>query len=389
MRIYLNAGNDIETPERMRDAILSSGGVPGVNVALCETVYVPKVLSSKIEGISQISNVEYKEEGLLVWRAHGIGDDKLIPTDKLHCPSTSDLPTLTGVTRSYSSAFTLVKERRIKASVRDSDPPENIEEEDSNAAIFSCPEEGCVKTFLRYSSVQRHLDCEKHQRALERYTLLDRAAVGYAQRLEGQCEAVLELDAVAKSPSSHDMLPKGWALRSSASRRCRFTYKQKNYLTEKFQLGERSGRKSDPASVARSMMSAMDSQGKRLFSSEEFLTASQVAGFFSRLAAKKSLLSDDDLEEEIEGATQEATIEELTSEVSSELLPGHPIMWDKYDLCEMTSGGNLNTTKLSIAKLRGICSGLDIAVDASIKRKQPYADKIEVYCQKCRCKADK
>ena len=52
MRIYLNAGNDIETPEQMREAILSSGGVPGVNVALCETVQVPTVLSSKIEGIS-------------------------------------------------------------------------------------------------------------------------------------------------------------------------------------------------------------------------------------------------------------------------------------------------------------------------------------------------
>ena len=35
---YLKAGNDIETPKQMRDAILSSGGVPGVNVALCETV---------------------------------------------------------------------------------------------------------------------------------------------------------------------------------------------------------------------------------------------------------------------------------------------------------------------------------------------------------------
>ena len=65
-------------------------------------------------------------------------------------------------------------------------------------------------------------------------TLLDRAAAGYAQRLEGQCEAVPELDAVAEPPSSHDML-EGWALKSSASRRCRFTYKQKNYLTEKFQ----------------------------------------------------------------------------------------------------------------------------------------------------------
>ena len=72
---------------------------------------------------------------------------------------------------SNSSAFTSVKERRIKASVRDPDPPVHIEEEESNAAIFSCPEEGCVKTFVRYSSMQRHLDCGK-QRALERYTLL-------------------------------------------------------------------------------------------------------------------------------------------------------------------------------------------------------------------------
>ncbi|PFX13725.1 hypothetical protein AWC38_SpisGene22167 [Stylophora pistillata] len=125
MRIYLNAGNDIETPEQMRDAILSSGGVPG--------------------------------------------------------PSTDEGYAVT-------------------------------------AAIFSCPEEGCVKTFVRYSSMQRHLDCGKHQRALQRYTLLDRAAVGYAQKLEGQCAAVPKLDAVAEPPSSHDVPPKGWALNSSASR---------------------------------------------------------------------------------------------------------------------------------------------------------------------------
>ena len=125
------------------------------------------MLSSKIEGISQLSNVEYEEEGLLVWRAYGIGDGKLIPTDKLRCPSPSDLPTLNRVTRSYSSSFTSVKERLIKASVRDPDPPVDIEEEESNTAIFSCPEEGCVKTFVRYSSMQQHLDCGKHQCALE------------------------------------------------------------------------------------------------------------------------------------------------------------------------------------------------------------------------------
>ena len=148
------------------------------------------MLSSKIEGINQLSNVEYKEEGLLVWIVYAIGDGKLIPTDKLHCPSPSDLPTLTGVTRSYSSALTPVKERRIKASVRDPHPPVHIKEEDSNAAIFSCPE-GCVKTFVRYSSMQRHLDCGKYQRALEPYTLLDRAAVGMLKGLRGNAKLFL------------------------------------------------------------------------------------------------------------------------------------------------------------------------------------------------------
>ena len=35
-RIYLNAGNDIETPEQLRDVILPSGGVPGTrDLPLC------------------------------------------------------------------------------------------------------------------------------------------------------------------------------------------------------------------------------------------------------------------------------------------------------------------------------------------------------------------
>ena len=46
-------------------------------------------------------------------------------------------------------------------------------------------------------------------------------------------------------------------------------------------------------------------------------------------------------------------------------------MCDKDNLCEMmTSGGKLNTTKSSVAKLRDICTGIDIAVDVPLKRKQ-------------------
>ena len=55
--------------------------------------------------------------------------------------------------------------------------------------------------------------------------------VRFQTRLEGQCEAVPELDALAETPYSHNMLPKGRALKSSASSRYGFTNKQNNYLT--------------------------------------------------------------------------------------------------------------------------------------------------------------
>ena len=74
-------------------------------------------------------------------------------------------------------------------------------------------------------------------------------------------------------------------------------------MAAKFQQGESSGRKIDPASVARSMLTAVDSRANRIFSRAEFLTASQIAGFFSRLARKKTLSDEEDHEEALVGAS--------------------------------------------------------------------------------------
>ena len=66
MRIRLNAGNDIETLVQLRDAILSCGGEPVVNVVFCECVEVSCESSAKLERISQIRNVQFEESGLQV-----------------------------------------------------------------------------------------------------------------------------------------------------------------------------------------------------------------------------------------------------------------------------------------------------------------------------------
>ena len=57
------------------------------------------------------------------------------------------------------------------------------EESISKDRIFTCLEEGCVPTFLRYSSMRRH------NRAVERDILFDKVALGYTQKREEQCQA--------------------------------------------------------------------------------------------------------------------------------------------------------------------------------------------------------
>ena len=73
MKIHFNSGNDIESPAQMKDAILSSGGVPAVIVTRCESVTVSKMPPLKIEGVSLLNNVKYEDDAIHVWRAYGIG----------------------------------------------------------------------------------------------------------------------------------------------------------------------------------------------------------------------------------------------------------------------------------------------------------------------------
>ena len=48
----------------------------------------------KWEGVSFISNVQYSEEGLRVWRAYNIDPGKFIPWRKFDIPDKQEVPSL-------------------------------------------------------------------------------------------------------------------------------------------------------------------------------------------------------------------------------------------------------------------------------------------------------
>ena len=398
MRVHLNQGSNIETSKEMVDAIQSSEGVPGVSVTLCSSLQVPDpFLNMKIEGVSLISNIEYSDGNLRVWKSYGIGPGKSIRLTELGVPSVVQIPDLAKSDEDTAKSLPNAHFMKVKSRVKPcSDNPQRCSDAEEEAAadtstvpLFSCPEEGCLKTYQRFSSLQHHLDVGKHERALEHETLLDRAVLGYADRLQEQSGGVPQIQEVRTrlNLSNQPCLPMGWALKSSQVRRTRFTEKQKDYLTSKFLIGEATGQKADAASVAKAMMTARDSNGNRLFTISEFLTRQQISGFFSRLASKRALGNNqttDNNFEEIHNAENEEAFSELRSEILQEVALGHPICYDTYNICELIQNSNLS--KFSIQMLQNICEHFDIPiVDIKLKRKAPYIEKLIAFGKKCAC----
>ena len=136
MRIHLNSGNDIETAEQMKDAMLSSGGIPGVDVTLCKIGEAPKMQSLKIGGISFLNNFRYESKGIRLWKAYGIGPGKLLSSKNLRNPSPNELPVLDVVCSSRNN-FLAVKQRKSAPPAKD--------DQDGTPAPANVPQEQPIK----------------------------------------------------------------------------------------------------------------------------------------------------------------------------------------------------------------------------------------------------
>ena len=238
----------------------------------------------------------------------------------------------------------------------DSTSPHEDCTEASMPKIFSCPEEGCIKSFVHYSSLEKHCIFCAHIRSLEKITLQDRAKLLYAQRLEEGQTKHLSCVQVHGSPSS-PLLDMGWALKSKA-KVVRFNEKQKSYLESRFLHGEKLGKKESGEAVAKDMRKARDAKNERLFSMEEFLTPQQINLYFSHFGAKRRQLS----ESEIDAVQSENAVKEVTEDVIVALQQesnkyNHPIVFNEFKLCEMSED---ELSMLCLTTLKAISEEFDL-----------------------------
>ena len=122
-----------------------------------------------------------------------------------------------------------------------------------------------------------------------------------------------------------------------------------------FFFGEKTGRKADNSEVSKTIRKPRNEDGSLLFQSDEYLTSLQIASFFSRLAAKKSVLvssSTSDLANEdycdvLLSEMAEKELEEMSQEVINEL--SNHISIVKH----LRNGRNIEAFKIFDSNVRG------------------------------------
>ena len=131
----------------------------------------------------------------------------------------------------------------------------------------------------------------------------------------------------------------------------RFTDEVKQYLSTKFDLGERTGNKADPGKVAADMRTLRKPDGSRMFEKKDWLTASQVQGVFSRLAATRRRQGNQEVQiEDVYAEKEEQERHGVLKNVAAQVSPRHPICYDSYCLCDLSRDEKLDSFSVVMLK---------------------------------------
>ena len=392
IRRYCNEGHDILTAADMKRA-LSERPVKGTSACVCVVDMTKKTLHvNKIEGFSKLHNVQFEEKGIRVWRSYGVGRGKEVPFDEL-------------VSRSQENTGLVVNEeffacRDTRVYKCKNTPAESSVSSDSEIDMFECSEPGCYKSFQTFSELESHLDIGDHhvREESQSETLYDKlrrdwvdmfsTSVNITKTTKDATSTPDYQQSVSASPLLDQAVNIGWALPKPRTGSSKFSEKVKNYLTARFDLGEQTGRKADPQQVSNDMRKATDEQNNRLFDRKEWLTKSQVQGFFSRLAATRrrqqdptevDLNSRDLLREE-----EEADRQYLIEEVTQELRPRHPLSYDAFNLCDCAKENKL--CQFNVPMLKQILRHFEIPFKSRDK-KRDLIEQLVSFLQECDCRS--
>jgi len=396
IRRYCDEGHDILSASDMYVA-LQARPVTGTTAAVCELNRraISDFKLNRVSSFSTFHNFMYEAEGLRISKAYNIGTGNLIPWSELNiqgqCPITLD--ELDG------QGFNTVPSRNLKFQVPSSAETDEVEEENT---LFQCKEAGCSHAFNKFEDLEDHICIGEHDMETNNQdNLYDQLRREWALKFSTVSfdpkERLQPMKELSERPiaSEGESITAGWALQKPRGGRTRFSESVKSYLTDRFDIGVQTGRKSDPLKVSVDMRQSRNVDGSRKFTRSEWLTKGQVQAFFSRLSAlrrkhtpQRELDEDDEndvddllLEEEFVHLNDQYRSKDI-DDVLSQVGVMHPIIYDGYDICQQVKSDTLSHFNVKI--LKTICNHFELPYK-SRDTKASLMGKISDMVQECSC----
>ncbi|KAK3095239.1 hypothetical protein FSP39_012015 [Pinctada imbricata] len=294
---HTNEGNNILSPQDMKMALESHGGVKGTQASV---VTVPNETEAKtrykIPQITTLNNFTFTEEGIVARKAYSIGEGQIIG-------NTNDINLSIEKVRKMQVLQPFCEGAQLKGKVSlpkrtqdttaleqdqqeaiDSSMETNCEE---NCAYFSCPDRSCNKTFAKSCNLERHIQVGTHTYE-NTMPGMDMAITIYAEKTETMKQyqnSILVENQQCYSSIDQEDDKKGWALKSKRQA-SRFSPKVKDYIKSVCVSCEKSGNRPDVYALSEELKKVTDENGQKLFKQCEWLSPNQIRGCIAQFLTK-------------------------------------------------------------------------------------------------------
>ena len=206
MKLYLNSGNDLDTPLEMKKGIEFCGGVKGVETAIIQISRTDIPTFTRIQDITKINNIKFNYEAKTItcFKAYNIGRGKEYQVDESKINSPCIFLELEGFSSKESQESNEVRSH-ISKSLR----------------TFMCNVQGCISMFGTLSDKLLHETQNEHQ--FENDECLknpkDKITVHFINTLldSNGRKGIFE-NPCHTQPSTYN-ISSGWALKKSAPRK--------------------------------------------------------------------------------------------------------------------------------------------------------------------------
>ena len=239
----------------------------------------------KMKDVSRHHYFQFEEMGIRAWEFEGIGTGKLMQMQEVNFGNSLE------VVKPYLTDF------------HSQSTSQNNSQGKNTRKRFWCPQTDCSAFFKTDEALAEHLMKGNHLYLANHGTSnkisLDKVKVLFPDKLStGNQSTSPRLANQAISPTPHLdeelsiakaaslNLKSGWALKGR-QKATRFSTKQKDFLIDLFEKGEKTKGREDPRNVCVIMRNARDERGNKIFVSSEYMRKEQIASFISRLCSQK------------------------------------------------------------------------------------------------------